>query len=266
MNRIIREKTRTLKAMGKQALSGHWGDAILLCLCCELIVTLPSILFDLLPVGMQTQLVATIFNVYAIFVHGPMSLSLANYFIKVFRQEESSGLSANLKFGFGCTRKAVSLYIRIMLITWLGSMFFLIPGIIAALNYSQAFYILADNPENSPAQCMIESKFIMRGNKITYLKLLLSFAGWYILAAIPAAICHIVVDASSIQMMRDFIIQGDIYNAIIQANVQSPLVSILFFLQVIVSPYINSSKVSFFDILVGKLEVRPYEEVPEAEL
>ncbi len=256
MNRIIHEKVKTLKAMGRQALSGHWGGAILMALLAELFLVLPSVIYDLLPTMLQTSIVATIFNIYSIFIQGPISLSMANFFIKLFRQEKFDNPKAAIKFGFGYTKKAVGLYIRITLLTWLGSMFFIIPGILMALNYSQAFYILADDPSKAPAQCMYESKFIMRGNRIKYICLILSFIGWYLLAAIPAGICHIVIDSSNIQMLREYIMSGDIYNAMIQATIQSPLVSILLLLQVIVKPYVISSQVSFFDILVGRLVVR----------
>lgn len=256
MNRIVREKCKTLKAMGRQALRGHWGQALIMVLLCEIIVTGPSIVYNVLPESFQTGLVATIFNVYGLFIHGPISLSLANFFMRQFRQEELDKVGASIRFGFNQLRKALSIYIRIMLITWLGSIFFLIPGIIAALNYSQSFYILADDPTKSPAQCMFESKFIMRGNKGKYICLMLSFLGWYLLAAIPAGICHIVLDASTLQMVRDFIMKGDLYNAIIYSSVAHPIVNVLLLLQVIVTPYVNATKISFFDILCGKLVVQ----------
>lgn len=261
MNRIVTEKCKTLKAMGKESLRGHFGAAIILVLICEIIVTGPSLIFNSLPEKMQTSFLATIFNVYGIFIHGPISLSLANFFIKLFRQEKLDGTIPSLKYGFGSIRKALSIYIRIMLITWLGTIFFVIPGIIAALNYSQAFYILADDPTKNPSQCMYESKFIMRGNRIKYVCLMLSFIGWYLLAAIPACICHIVLDSSTINMVRDFMMQGDLYNAYIYSSIAHPLVNVLLLLQVIVTPYVNATKVSFFDILCGKLVVQPYQGV-----
>ncbi len=89
---------------------------------------------------------------------------------------------------------------------------------------------------------------------------MLSFLGWYLLAAIPAGICHIVLDQSSIQMMRDFITQGDLYNTLIYSSIKHPIVNVLLFLQAVVTPYVNATKISFFDILCGKLVVQNYEE------
>ncbi len=261
MNRIVTEKYKTLKTMGRQALNGHWAEAILFALICEIILSGPTILFGALPESIQTSFLATILNVYTLFINGPISLSFANFFIKLFRQEKCDKAGVELKFGFEQLSKAVRLYLRIWLITSIGYFFFLIPGIIAALNYSQAFYILADDPTKSPAQCMFESKFIMRGNKMKYIGLVLSFIGWYLLASIPAGICHIVFDSSSIEMIRQFIMEGDIYNAIIQASVTNPIVDILLLLQIIVIPYVNATKVSFFDILCGKLVVQQCDDV-----
>jgi uncharacterized membrane protein len=60
-----------------------------------------------------------------------------------------------------------------------------IPGIIAAYRYSQAIYILVDDPTKSPMQCLRESKHMMRGHKMELFKLNMSFFGWYLLGALP---------------------------------------------------------------------------------
>lgn len=62
---------------------------------------------------------------------------------------------------------------------------FVIPGIVAAFKYSMAPYILADDPNKSPSQCLMESTMMMTGNKMNYFLLLLGFIGWAILASIP---------------------------------------------------------------------------------
>lgn len=58
---------------------------------------------------------------------------------------------------------------------------FAIPPIIATLRYSQAFYLLIDNPEMKPLKVINRSKELMLGHKWKYALLLLSFIGWYIL-------------------------------------------------------------------------------------
>ena len=65
-----------------------------------------------------------------------------------------------------------------------GAMFFIVPGIILALCYSQAKYIMLDHPEMSVIQCLTASRKLMRGHLGEYFVLVLSFIGWNILTSI----------------------------------------------------------------------------------
>ena len=62
------------------------------------------------------------------------------------------------------------------------SLLFVVPGIIAAFRYSQAEYILAENPDLSAKEAINKSKEIMAGNKWRRFCFDLSYIGWYILA------------------------------------------------------------------------------------
>ena len=68
-----------------------------------------------------------------------------------------------------------------------------IPGIIAALRYSQAFYILAENPEKGIRQCVNESKMMMSGRIWEYFVLQLSFVLWTLLGAVTCGIANLYV-------------------------------------------------------------------------
>ncbi len=91
----------------------------------------------------------------------------------------------NLLDGFGFIWKIILLNILIGLFIILWGMLLFIPGIIAAYRYSQAIYILVDDPTKSPMQCIRESKVMMRGHKMELFKLNMSFLGWYLLASLP---------------------------------------------------------------------------------
>ena len=65
------------------------------------------------------------------------------------------------------------------------ALLFIIPGIIAYIRYSQALYILADDPRKGVFQCINESKYLMTGNKAKFFCMNLSFIGWTILANLP---------------------------------------------------------------------------------
>ena len=91
----------------------------------------------------------------------------------------------NLLDGFGFFGKIILLNLLLSLFIILWSMLLIFPGIIAAYRYSQAMYILADDPSKSPMQCLRESKAMMRGHKMELFRLNLSFLGWYLLASMP---------------------------------------------------------------------------------
>lgn len=75
----------------------------------------------------------------------------------------------------------------------LWSLLFLIPGIIAAYRYSQAFYIFAENPDKGIMECIQESKYLMRGHKMDKFILDLSFILWELLTVVTCGIATIYV-------------------------------------------------------------------------
>ena len=79
----------------------------------------------------------------------------------------------NLLDGFGFFPKVV------LLVVLEGAL------IIAYYRYSQAMYLLVDDPKKSPIQCLRESRLLMQGHKGELFGLDLSFLGWYLLGAFP---------------------------------------------------------------------------------
>ena len=68
------------------------------------------------------------------------------------------------------------------LITMLWSILFIIPGIIKALAYSQAPYIIAENPNMPVMEALRLSERMMKGKKWDFFVLNLSFFGWALLS------------------------------------------------------------------------------------
>lgn len=91
----------------------------------------------------------------------------------------------NLLDGFGFIIKIIFLNFLMALFIALWSFLLIVPGIIAAYRYSQAIYILADDPTKPVMQCLRESKQMMVGHKFELFKLQLSFIGWGLLASLP---------------------------------------------------------------------------------
>ena len=66
----------------------------------------------------------------------------------------------------------------------LGTIVFFIPGIIFSFSFSMAFYIINDHPEMTAMQALRESNRLMKGHKMQYFLLSLSFFGWHLLGAL----------------------------------------------------------------------------------
>ena len=70
------------------------------------------------------------------------------------------------------------------LFTFLWSLLFIIPGIIASLSYSMALYIKMENPEIGALEAIKMSQKITDGHKLEIFLLPLSFIGWFILGIV----------------------------------------------------------------------------------
>ena len=95
--------------------------------------------------------------------------------------------------GFNLFGKALWLTIITGFFISLWSILLYIPGIIKAISYSMAPYILAENPNMTAREALNESKRITNGHKMDLFVLELSFIGWGLLVFITAGIAAIYV-------------------------------------------------------------------------
>lgn len=264
-NIIITEPSRNLRMLGRQALSGRWKQAITAALIYQICITLPALILDELfgktfgelygnlyydsPNGFgahlisrfseSAQKISAMSGLYEFLVTGAFTLGIAIFFIHLFRREETD--SAQVFCGFEYFFKSVGLVFIMGLFVFLWSLLFIVPGIIAALRYSQAFLILADNPQKGVFQCLNESKLLMKGNKGKYFCLQLSFIGWILLTMI------VVLWLSSR------------CTAVLGFGFLSTILSWIFSLAMSwITAYMMASEVAFYDILTGKLRANAY--------
>ena len=102
------------------------------------------------------------------------------YLINLVRGTEAS--YGNILDGFGIWLKVILLSVLKTVFVSLWSLLLVIPGIIAAISYSMALYILIDDPSKGVRQCLKESKQMMRGHKMEFFLLEFSFIGWMLLS------------------------------------------------------------------------------------
>ena len=109
-------------------------------------------------------------------------------------------LPGGTKPTLGAMFKKADLFLRalwLMIITsffiTLWSMLLIVPGVIKALSYSMAPYILAEHPDFTASKALNESKRIMNGHKKELFFLALSFIPWFLLCSITFGIAFIYV-------------------------------------------------------------------------
>ena len=90
-----------------------------------------------------------------------------------------------LQEGFSLYLKALGLFLLEVIFISLWSMLFVIPGLIAYFSYTQAFYILAEDPSKSIREILMESKMRMQGNKWNYFRLMVYYLPYVIVAYMP---------------------------------------------------------------------------------
>lgn len=87
--------------------------------------------------------------------------------------------------------KSLGLFLLQSAYVFVGLLIFIIPGIYFALAHSQAFFILADNPDISVSDALEESRKLMYGHKTELLLFFLSFIGHFLLVPLTLGIYSI---------------------------------------------------------------------------
>lgn len=181
-----------LKALAKQNLQGHWPLAIVVCVIAWLLTdafTGNNGREAVNYIWQNGQFVKTeqstgygLLSFLSFILAGPVNLGLAGFFLNLARSEEAR--LENLLDGFRQFLKTfiLNLLITVFVILWF--LLLIIPGFIAILRYSMAYYILRDNPELTPLEAITRSKEMMYGHKTRLFLLWLSFIGWFLVAII----------------------------------------------------------------------------------
>jgi uncharacterized membrane protein len=215
------------RQVARGALRGYWGTAIAVTVVAGLIVFFFSgiisriLSFFLMPsLAEMLEMVPYLDDYYAILAF------LSYYFVSLIpvlmllsllsapAQALASGVlnlgksefdmdvvtrwkrpSVNTLFSkFNMYGKALALELLIMVFTWLWSLLFVIPGIVASYRYAMARYLLLQNPGMSAMDAIRASKQLMNGHKGRLFALSLSFIGWYLLVPVTCGLIMLYVE------------------------------------------------------------------------
>lgn len=111
-------------------------------------------------------------------------------------QQEGAPLQVGTLFSqFSQFKNGFMLALLTSLYTFLWSMLFIIPGIIASYSYAMAPFIQTEHPEYSASESIEASKQMMKGHKWQLFCLDLSFIGWSLLCIFTLGIGNIFLSA-----------------------------------------------------------------------
>jgi uncharacterized membrane protein len=165
-----------IRELARGSLTGNWTTAVLHFLLYYVIVAVIGALSRIPAIGWIVSVLLT----------GPMMYGLYAYFLELSRGKVP--LTETLFSGFGRFVDTFLLNLLMSIYIFLWALLLIIPGIIAALRYSQAYYILKDNPGISAMEAINRSKEMMDGHKGRLFVLTLSFIGWFLLSCITFGI------------------------------------------------------------------------------
>src|SRR5574344_2680520 len=188
--KFIYDKSR-IKRKAKKDLAGKWGTSVLTVLVYAIIVVAISGLVYWISqaAGLSKDATELLNSIVGILIDGTIAVGLVGYFMNIAR-----GKDAKVNDLFSYTNLIGVVILTVILVaifTTLWTLLLIVPGIIAAISYSQVMYIIIDDPKIDAMAAIKESKEIMNGHKMDYFVLQLSFIGWSILATITFGIGYL---------------------------------------------------------------------------
>lgn len=186
------------KAKAVQSLKGNWQTALLVTFFSGIFTTGVSLAYTLLipdlssytspqrmlaaieavPEGTWTLL--SVLSLVAFLITPILQIGANHYFISRLKGMELGfgGLLSRV----GLWGKALWLTILIGVKVFLWSLLLVVPGIIAGIRYSMAYYYLAEDPSLTAWGALEKSKNAMQSTKMSYFALSISFLGWMFLS------------------------------------------------------------------------------------
>lgn len=213
---------KDFRRIARESLKGKWLIAVLVCIVAYLLGANPvnsstgsSINYNfnmdaesaagsvsgslgsgfwaiLLPIIMVASVVIVLYALLVIIIGGAVTLGYCKFNLTLVDGDKPQFMdlfSGFDRFGAGfCVQFLRGLY------TFLWSLLFIIPGIVAHYRYAMAAYILQEHPDMTASEAIESSKQLMVGNKWRLFCLEFSFIGWDILCSLTLGIGFLVLN------------------------------------------------------------------------
>lgn len=186
---------KELRAAGRQALSDNWGTAaaimlVYMLICC--VLGIPSQAADFLKLqpgvepSLLTLLSSTTLVLSIIFL--PMQWGISTMFLDLHRGGTISFDGLFEGFTGGRYTRILRTYLLMYIFILLWMLLLIVPGILKALSYALAPFILRDEPTLGTREVLAKSSAMMKGRRWHLFCLYLSFIGWGLLAILTCGI------------------------------------------------------------------------------
>lgn len=168
---------KSFREAGWAQLGGKWGEAVMFTIVYMLIALCATSIEGAL---WESSLISTLLLI-------PMQYAYSIAFLDNLRSGKKIEI-ASLFSSFDDFLRIVGTYLLVGIYVFLWSLLLIVPGIIKYLEYSQTVYVLKDNPELSFNAAINRSCEMMKGHRLEYFTLYLSFIGWIFLQIITLGI------------------------------------------------------------------------------
>ena len=165
-------KNKFLTAQARESLTGNWGLVIGTVAVYLLIISA----IEAIPKSGGISLL----------ISGPFTLGWTFFSLSLAHKQKTK--LSDIFLGFKNFGPAIGLFFLELIFIFLWALLLIIPGIIAAIAYSQAYFIIAENDSIGPLEAITKSKQMIKGFKWKYFCLYLRFAGWTFLCILTLGI------------------------------------------------------------------------------
>ena len=177
-------------------LNGNWAPVVVATIVMYIVSFVVQLITQPLtvsadPESFQFLALLIVASIVSMFVTVPLSVGYYNALNKLYVEVDNKVTSNMFTIGFGRVLRYVGGMLLMGIYVFFWMLFLVIPGIIMAIAYSLTPFILKDYPELSVGQAIQMSEKMMRGHKMRYFLLTLSFIGWGLLGILTLGIGYI---------------------------------------------------------------------------
>lgn len=179
------------------------------CICMTLLIVAAELVLTSISLGFLTMVLTGVILVTGSF-----------FFLNCWRDTPvavSAAVSETFDNGF-LRKMGGMLWMQLQVFLW--SLLFIIPGIIKNYSFALTPYILADCPKVPAMEASRLSERMMRGHRLNYFVLELSFLGWFLLSAFTFGIVYVMYAGPYMELTK-----AGVYNELKQLALDNGVVS-----------------------------------------